>query len=54
MHTNVLKGGKTDATLEYFNMNNYFQTETINEYYMIDLDRIQSLLKQNKLKDKFQ
>jgi hypothetical protein len=27
IHTNILKGGKTDATLEYFNMNDYFKVE---------------------------
>ena len=27
IHTNILKGGKTDATLEYFNMNDYFEVE---------------------------
>ena len=27
MHTNILKGGNTDATLEYFDMNDYFKVE---------------------------
>ena len=27
IHTNILKGGKTDAGLEYFNMNDYFKVE---------------------------
>ena len=27
IHTNILKGEKTDATLEYFNMNDYFKVE---------------------------
>jgi hypothetical protein len=29
IHTNILKGGLTDATLEYFNMNDYFKVEEI-------------------------
>ena len=35
MHTNILKGGNTDATLEYFDMNDYFKVEEIVEYYAI-------------------
>jgi len=27
IHTNILKGGRTDATLEYFNMKDYFKVE---------------------------
>lgn len=28
-HTNILKGGKTDASLEYFNIKYYFKEEEI-------------------------
>ena len=54
IHTNILEGGKTDATLEYFNMKDYFQTNNVNEYYVIDQDRISELLKKEKLKHKFE
>jgi len=27
IHTNILKGGNTDASLEYFDMNDYFKVE---------------------------
>ena len=44
-HTNILKGGKTDAALEYFNMRDYFKTENIVQYYTIKKTNIQKSLK---------
>ena len=51
MHTNVLKGGRTDACLEYFNMKDYFKFEGITQFYVINRENISSYLKKDLLKE---
>ena len=53
MYTNVLKGGKTDASLEYFNMKDYFKVEKITEYYIINKHYIQNCLNINILENNY-
>lgn len=51
IHTDVFKGGKTDATLEYFNVKDYFKMENIVEYFTINKNYIQHYLKKNVLEE---
>lgn len=49
IHTNVLKGGKTDASLEYFNMKDYFGMEIVTEYVVISQSDIKECLKKDTI-----
>ena len=50
IHTNILKGGSTDANLKYFNIKNYFKQRKINKYFAIDEDSLLNSLKKDVLK----
>jgi hypothetical protein len=53
IHTNTLKGGRTDASLEYFDMSDYFKTEAITQVYCLDKNIIQSILKKDLLREMY-
>lgn len=48
-HTNVLKGGKTDALLKYFDMNDYFENKTKTMYVSISKQNLFEAFKSNQL-----